>query len=271
MGMSGRVNVGATQTAAQPLNVSTRLRVQTGEGAMIGGFIITGNVAKKVIVRAIGPSLVSRGIADVLSDPTVQLNGPGGVIATNDDWKAEQQAEVESSGVAPTDERESAIVASLSPGNYTAIMQGKEGATGVGLVEVYDLDQPADAKLANISTRGRVETGTNVMIGGFILGNGSAAANVIVRAMGPSLSASGINDVLANPTLELRDGNGGLVRANDNWKESQQSEIEATGVPPKNDLESAVVATLTPGNYTAIVAGSGGTTGVGLVELYRLP
>ena len=256
---------------AQLLNVSTRLRVQSGQNAMIGGFIITGNASKRVIIRAIGPSLSARGVSGVLADPTVSLNGSGGAIGNNDNWKDSQQAEIQSTGVSPSDDRESAIVATLPPGSYTAIVEGKDQTTGVGLVEVYDLNQPVDSKLANISTRGVVEPETNVMIGGFILGKGTAAAKVVIRAIGPSLSQSGISGALSDPILDLRDGNGELVRSNNNWKESQQAEIEASGIPPQNDLEAAIVATLAPAPYTAVVAGHGGTSGVGLVEVYQLP
>ena len=278
MGMYGTVNVGppATPTpppagnAAQPLNVSTRLRVQSGQNAMIGGFIVTGDAPKRVIVRAIGPSLSNAGVSAVLADPTVELNGSAGAIGSNDNWRDSQETEIQASGVPPSDDRESAIIATLSPGNYTAIVEGKSQASGVGLVEVYDLDQPANSKLANISTRGVVETGNDVMIGGFILGKGTDPARLIVRAIGPTLSESGISGVLADPTLDLRDGNGELVRSNNNWKDSQQAEIEATGIPPRNDLESAIVATLPPAPYTAVVSGVGNTTGVGLVEVYQL-
>lgn len=262
--------VAPNATPAQPLNVSTRLRVQSGENSMIGGFIITGNAPKRVIVRAIGPSLSNVGVSGALQDPTIELVGSGGGIGSNDNWKDSQQADIQSSGVAPSDERESALVATLPPGNYTAVVQGKNGTTGVGLVEVYDLDQNADSKLANISTRGVVETESNVMIGGFVLGKSQSDARVIVRALGPSLSESGISGVLADPVLDLRNSNGDTLRSNNNWRESQQGEIEATGIPPRNDLESAVVATLPPGFYTAVVAGNGGTTGVGLVEVYQL-
>lgn len=268
--MIGSVDVLGGETASQPLNISTRVQVQTGEGAMIGGFIITGTAPKKVILRAIGPSLEQAGVAGALSDPTLQLNGAGGPILSNDDWKTTQQSDIQASGVPPTDPRESAIVATLSPGNYTGIVQGKSGATGVGLVEVYDLDSAADSKLANISTRGAVGTNSNVMIGGFILGKGTGAARILVRAIGPTLKQAGITNVLANPTLELHDANGALVRANDNWKDSQQTEIEATGIPPKDDLESAILATLPAGAYTAIVSGKSGSVGVGLVEVYQL-
>ena len=185
--------------------------------------------------------------------------------------KTTQQTEIEATGIPPQNDLESAIVATLDPGAYTAIVSGKNATSGVGLVEGYDLDQPADAQLANISTRGFVETGSNVMIGGFILGNGTGTTNVLIRALGPSLTGQGVAGALADPTLELHDGNGAIVMSNDNWKESQQSDVEATGAPPTNDLESAMVVTIPTGAYTAIVAGKNGGTGVGLVELYRLP
>jgi plastocyanin len=272
MGMTGTVTVSASQPpASQPLNISTRLRVETGANVMIGGFIVTGSVSKKVIVRAIGPSLAEANVTDVLADPVLELRAAdGSLVKKNDNWKETQQAEIEATGVAPKNELESALVAPLNPGNYTAIVSGQGERTGVGLVEVYDLDQPADARLANISTRGLVQTGTNVMIGGFILGNGTGNANVIVRGIGPSLTQAGVSGALANPVLELRDGNGVLVQNNDDWKATQRAQIEATGVAPKNDLESALVATLAPGAYTAIVAGKDSGTGVGLVEVFRL-
>jgi plastocyanin len=284
MGMVGVIHVvPGTIPAAQPLNISTRLRVQTGENVMIGGFIITGTAPKKVIIRAIGPSLAGAGVQEFLADPTLELHDANSTLATNDNWKTSsdgtsQQAEVEATTVPPKSDLESAIVRTLPANNtaYTVIVSGKNAGTGVGVVEVYDLDQPADSRLANISTRGLVQTGTNVMIGGFILGGGSGNMNVIVRAIGPSLAAAGISGALADPTLELRDGNGALLRSNNNWKtrsdgSSQQAEIEATGVAPKNDLEAAIAASLPPGTFTAIVAGNNNTTGVGVVEVYRLP
>jgi plastocyanin len=284
MGMVGVIHVvPGTASAAQPLNISTRLRVQTGENVMIGGFIITGSVPKKVIIRAIGPSLADAGVQDPLADPTLELHDANSTLDTNDNWKTRsdgtsQQAEIEATTVPPKNDLESAILRTLPANNaaYTVIVSGKNGGTGVGVVEVYDLDQPADSRLANISTRGLVQTGGNVMIGGFILGGGSGNMNVIVRAIGPSLTAAGIKGALADPTLELRDGNGALMRSNNDWKtrpdgSSQQAEIEATGVAPKNDLESAIAANLPPGTYTAIVAGTNSTTGVGVVEVYRLP
>lgn len=264
------VGVPARQFPAQPLNVSTRLRVQNGENAMIGGFIITGSAPKKVMVRAIGASLAKAGVADALADPTMALLTSGNSIASNDDWRQGQQLEIRGTGIAPSDDRESAIVATLEPGSYTAVVEAKSDTSGVGLVEVYDLEQTGDSKLANISTRGVVGTGSDVMIAGFILGNDSGAARVVVRAIGPSLSGAGIDDVLADPTLQLRNSNGESVAFNDNWRDNQQGEIDASGIPPSHDLESAVVATLAPGAYTALVAGTGGTSGVALVEVYNV-
>jgi plastocyanin len=275
MGMVGSVLVAdltPTPTPAQPLNISTRMEVRTEDQVLIGGFIIGGNDPKKVVLRAIGPSLAGFGIANPLADPVLELHGADGALITmNDNWKDTQQSEIEASGFQPQNELESAIISTLDPGNYTAVVSGKDGGTGVGLVEGYDLDQTADSQFGNISTRGFVETGTNVMIGGFILGGASGNANVLVRALGPSLTAFGVTGALADPILELHDGNGALIRADDNWKETQQSEIEATGLQPTNDLESAIFQTLAPGAYTAIVAGKGDLTGVGLVEVYRLP
>jgi hypothetical protein len=253
------------------LNISTRMQVLTDDNVLIGGFIVTGFSPKKVIVRAIGPSLGSSGVQGALADPTLELHQPDGSVIANDDWKESQQAEIEATTIPPTDDRESAIVQALPPGGYTAIVLGKNGSTGVGLVEAYDLDQPADSKLANISTRGFIDTDDKVMIGGFIAGPSDLGdTTVLVRAIGPSLGNAGIANPLADPMLELRDGNGALVMANDNWKSTQEAEIAATGIPPNDDRESAILANLAPGNYTAIVSGVGGTTGVGLVEAYHL-
>ncbi len=284
---------GATHTAlvrlqgdsgSRLLNISTRLAVGTGENVLIGGFIITGTDPKTVLIRGIGPSLP--GVGGTLGDPTLELHQGAATLATNDNWKIDdstgqpQEAAIRATTIPPNNDLESAILTTLNPGAYTAILAGKNGTTGVGLVEVYDLAQGANAQLANISTRSFIQTGDNVMIGGFIVGSGSAnvggVAKVIVRALGPSLSNSGIGGALADPTLELHDGNGSTIATNDNWKtssngSSQQSEIEATTIPPPNDLESALVATLGPGNYTAIVRGANDSTGVGLVEVYNLP
>jgi Ice-binding-like len=260
---------GPILSPAQLLNISTRANVQTGDNVAIGGFIITGNAAKRVIVRGIGPTLSSF-LSGVLADPTL--------VQMNDNWKTRpngtsQQAEIEATGIPPTNDLESAIVATLAPGAYTAVLAGKNGTTGIGLVEMYDLDVASDSTLANISTRGFVQTGNDVMIGGFILGNGTASEKVLIRAIGPSLTQFGIANVLADPTLELHDSHGTLLMSNDNWQDdaSQAAQIMATGIPPQNDFESAIVTTLPPVPYTAIVAGKNGGTGVALVEVYHLP
>ena len=256
-------------TPAQLLNISTRLKVGTDENVLIGGFIITGNASKKVIVRGIGPSLT--GLNPLLANPVLELRGPtGSLITSNDNWKDTQQTEIESSTLAPSNDAESAIVATLAPGNYTAIVSGQNGTTGIGMVEMYDLDLASDSKLANISSRGFVQTGNDVMIAGFILGNGTAGERVLVRAMGPSLT--GITNVLANPTLDLRDGNGAVLISNDNWRDdlNQAAEIAASGMSPQNDLESALIMTVPPGQYTAIVAGKDASTGVAVAEVYHL-
>ena len=246
----------------------------TGDKVSIGGIIITEGEAKRVLLRAIGPSLANFGITDPLLDPVLELHaGDGSLITSNDNWTdSPQMADIEATGLAPTNDLESAIIATLDPGLYTAVVNGKDGGTGVGLVEAYDLDQSASSQLGNLSTRGFVDIGDNVMIGGFILGPDDALnANVLVRAIGPSLTAFGVTDALADPVLELHDANGTLLVSNDNWRSDQETEIEATGLQPTNDLESAILMSLPPGSYTAVVAGSGGSTGVALVEVYRLP
>jgi hypothetical protein len=217
---------------------------------MIGGFIITGNTAKTVIVRAIGPSLQQLGIPNPLVDPTLELRGPtGAFVASNDDWRTTQELEILNSQLAPTDDLESAIIATLQPGAFTAIVRGDNGGSGVGLVEVYDLDLAFSPKLANISTRSFVQTGDNRLIGGFILGNNTGAARVIIRAIGPSLTQSGISNALADPMLELRDSDGALILANNNWQDdsNQAAQITATGLAPGNPLEAAVSTSLVAG------------------------
>ena len=254
------------------LNISTRMRVGTGDNVLIGGFIVTGNAPKKVILRAIGPSLAVGGtpMPGRLADPTLELrDNAGGLIFSNDNWvDSPQVQEIINSTIPPTDEYEAAIVATLAPGNYTAVMRGVGNTTGIGVVEVYDLAPNVPASLANISSRGFVETGDNVMIGGFIAGN--QAMHVMVRAIGPSLTQFGIANALADPTLELHNSNGAIIAFNNDWQDTDQAAIAATGIPPTNDKESAIVATLAPGNYTAIVRGLNDTTGVGLVEVYNL-
>jgi plastocyanin len=255
-------------TASVLGNISTRLRVETGDNALIGGFIITATQPKRVIVRAIGPSL-SSSFSGTLADPVLELrDSSGGLIRSNDNWRSDQEAEIIATGIPPTNDLESAIVATLPANNsaYTAIVRGVTNGTGIGVVEAYDLDQTVDSKLANISTRGLVQTGNNVLIGGLIV-LGPNPLQVIVRAIGPSLPVAG---ALGNPTMELRDGNGALIASNDDWRSDQEAEIIATGIPPSNDLESAIVRDLTPGNYTAIVRGVNNTMGIGIVEAYSL-
>jgi N-acetylneuraminic acid mutarotase len=246
-------------------NISTRLKVETGDNVLIGGFIVTGSISKRLILRAIGPSLP---VAGPLANPRLELyDGTGQLVAVNDDWQsAPNKQEIIDSALAPSQDSEAAILRTVAPGNYTAIVRGEGNSTGVALVEVYDLEAGSEAKLANISTRGLVQTGDNVLIGGLIL-RGEQARRVIVRAIGPSLPVPG---VLADPMLELRDTNGGLLASNDNWRTTQEAEIIATGVPPSHDLESAIVQTLPASNYTAIVRGQGAATGIALVEGYAL-
>ena len=256
------------------VNISTRLAVGTGSNVLIGGFIIQGTGTTRAIIRAIGPSLTKLGVPNALQDPVLELHerrdGVDTILGSNDNWRDSQENAINrvvTPTIAPTDNLESAILAFLSPGTYTAIVSGKNNTTGVALVEVYDLGiadpLPPYASLANISTRGFADTGANVIIGGFIIN--PQATRVIARAIGPSLPVQG---KLEDPTLELRNGNGALIRGNDNWRSDQEQEIIATTVPPTDDHESAIVATLDPGLYTAIVAGKDNTTGVALVEVY---
>ena len=267
------IRLGIPPGPSHLLNISTRLRVQPGDNALIGGFIITGSAPKRVVLRALGPSLTSSGIQEPLSDPVLELYDSAGVLlASNDNWKENQPVEIQQSGVPPTNDTEPAIVISLEPGpGYTAVVRGKSNAMGIALVEVYDLSPQADSVLANISTRGFVEAGNSVMIGGFILGGGSGGSSkVVVRALGPSLVHSGAKNTLPDPTLELRDGNGALVISNNDWRDTQQGEIEQIHLAPSEAVESALIANLPAGHYTTIVAGKDGGTGIALVEAYNL-
>lgn len=266
---SDRADVGAYEFGATiPVtlaNISTRLAIQGGDNVLISGFILAGTQPKKLIVRGLGPSLP---VAGALADPVLEIyNSANQQIAKNDNWRANANAaEIQASGVAPTKDAEAAILGPASPGAYTAIERGANGSTGIGLLDLYDLDRTVDSRLVNISTRGLVQTGDDVMIGGFIV-LGVDPERAIIRALGPSLP---IADSLPNPKLELRDQNGALIQSNDNWKSNQQAEIQATGIPPPNDLESAIVATLEPGAYTAVVRDASGKSGVALVEVYAL-
>jgi hypothetical protein len=251
------------------------MRVQTGDNVGIGGFIITGSAPKHVLLRAIGPSLSRYGIPNVLADPVLELHGPGAFVTIiNDNWKDTQQAAIEATGIPPTNDFESAIDATLAPGAYTAIVRGKNNTSGVALVEVYDLNQGVASKLANLSTRAFVSTGSDIVIAGFLLSNNPGLDRVIVRGIGPSLAPGSFpaSAVLANPTLELRDGNGTLIIANNDWQDNpvQAAQLIAAGLAPANNLESGIAATLPPGLYTALLAGLDNGTGIGVVEVYDL-
>jgi hypothetical protein len=264
-----------TPTTAQALNISTRLRVETGNNVVIGGFIISGNDTKNVAVRGIGPSLTAFGISDALADPTLELRAANGLLMSlNDNWQDDslQAAQLTALGLAPTNVKESALVVSLQPAAYTAILSGKNQGTGVGLMEIYDTNGAAAAQLANISTRGFVRTGENVMIGGFILGGNSGTTRVVVRGIGPSLAQFGLNPVLVDPTLELRDSNGGILVANDNWQDDAVSaaQLNAAGFALSDPKESGIFTSLPPGQFTAILAGKDGGIGIGLIEIYNL-
>ncbi|MFL6583672.1 MAG: pectinesterase family protein [Chthoniobacterales bacterium] len=252
------------------LNMSTRLFVGTGENVMIAGFILRGSQPKRVVVRGLGGSLRGAGISDALVDPELSLRGMDGmVLRFNNNWKYAQEAEIASTGLAPADDHEAALSTSLAPGAYTAVLKGRRETSGVGLAEIYDLDSGAPAELVNVSTRGFVGSGENVMIAGFILGAGGPT-KVLLRGIGPSLAQSGVATPLSDPTLTLRDADGALIAFNDDWQDSQADEIVATTIAPGAGREAAIVATLPPGSYTAVLAGSEDQTGVGLVEIYTL-
>jgi hypothetical protein len=256
---------------AQLTNISTRASVQTGQGITIAGFIITGTASKSVVVRALGPTLAQLGVTGVLADPTLQLfNANGQPFWFNDNWKDTQQSQIQATGLAPPNDLESAALQILQPGNYTAALAGKNGTTGIGLVEVYDTSPGVFSELTNVSTRGFVGTGESVMIGGFITTGGNGSTQIVVRGLGPTLTQLGVSGALADPVVALVDGNGNVVAANDNWKNTQQAAISATGLAPPNDLESAMVVTVAAGKYTAILSGKNGGTGIGLVEIYNI-
>jgi hypothetical protein len=250
-------------------NISTRMRVGSGDNAMIGGFIITGSQSKKVIIRGMGPSLGAVGVQGALSDPFLELHdSTGAIIATNNNWQEAANTNEIPNGFSPGDPRESVIVTTLAPGSYTAVVRGASGETGVGIFEAYDLTQGANSKLANISTRGFVETGDNAMIGGLIMAGGSA--RVIVRAIGPSLQNAGIANALQDPTLELINGNGASVASNDDWQQAPNTNEIPNGFAPSDPREAVIVTTLSAGSYTAVVRGKSDTVGIAVVEAYNL-
>ena len=245
--------------------------VQSGDAQGIGGFIITPGNAKLVVIRGMGPSLGRHGVSDSLADPVLELHGPAGaLLQSNDNWRDSQEAQIQATGLAPTDDPESAMVTTLDPGSYTVIMRSKDATTGVGLVEIYDLDPAGSSRLGNLSTRASVQAGDNVVIAGFILGVRQMNADVVIRGLGPSLSQYGVSNVLADPTLELHDSDGALIKSDDNWQDdaAQAALLSASGLAPENSQEAALEVSLPPGAYTAILAGNNGT-GVGIVEIYN--
>ena len=275
-------NAGAQSPAGSFLNISTRTRVVTSDNlgqTLIGGFIVEApsGAKKRVLLRAIGPSLTGRGVPGALADTVLAVYNHGTSIASNDNWRDTQEAEIEATTIPPTDDLESAVVLDLDAGEYTALVYGTQDTLvspgdpkgeGVALVEIYDLDPLSPARLVNISSRGPVGTDDDVMIGGFIVGQ--ASLKVLVRAIGPSLGISGFPSPLQDTVLELHNASGDVIGFNDDWKEDQEAEIEATTIPPPDDRESATLATLAPGNYTAILRGKDDTTGSALVEAYAL-
>jgi hypothetical protein len=253
------------------------LRVDTGDKVMIGGFIITGNVAKPVALRGIGPSLTNSGLpaASVLQDPVLELRGASGALITsNDNWKdSPQKNQIQGTIYEPTDDREAVILATLPPAAYTVILKGANNTTGIGLVEAYDNNAAIDSEFGNISTRGFVRTGDEVMIGGFVLGGSGNPTDIVVRALGPSLSSAGLSNLLADPTLEMHNANGTIMISNDDWQSDPVSagELIAHNLAPSDPKESAIFTSLAPpGQFTAIVAGKNGGIGIALVEIYNL-
>jgi hypothetical protein len=262
-----QLSVSPSATIPRLLNLSTRGEVLTGDNVLIGGFIIPSGQPKEVILRAIGPSL--SGVSNPLLDPVLSLYQPDGTVVINDNWKDSQQAEIEATGLAPTEDGEAAIVGTLEPGSYTAIVSGRNGGVGVGLFEAYDLDAAVGSKLANISTRGLVESGDNVLIGGVIAND--SLTYIVVRAIGPSLADASVTNPLMDPVLEIYNAIGTLKGSNDDWQDTVLADqIQAYGLAPTDERESAIFTSLFTDPITAIVRGKDGTTGIALVEVYNV-
>ena len=243
--------------------------VQSGNNVMVGGFIIYGESPKRVMLRGIGPSLATFGIPDAMPDPVLELfDTSGATLAFNDDWHSAQRQTIQETGLAPTNDREAALVTTLSPGSYTVVVKDASNSSGVALFELYDLD-PSSSQLLNLSTRGKVETQDRITIGGFVI-YGAYPTAFIVRAIGPSLAQAGVTNALLDPTLELHDADGMMILQNDDWRSDQEQEILGSNLAPTDDRESAIFAVLAPGPYSAIVRGAGNSTGIALVEIYRL-
>jgi hypothetical protein len=261
-----------TPTPARCLNISTRGKIEGGNSVMIGGFIVSGTQPKKVLIRAIGPSLAAAGIAAPLLDPTLEVHLADGSIITNDDWKTSQQSEIEATSLAPANDKESAIVGTFPPGAHTAVVKSANQTTGTAVIEAYDLEGSTLPTLANISTRGFVGSGNDALIGGFILGGTTGGAKIVIRGLGPSLVAAGISDALVDPTITIVNQNGVTLANNDNWQDDAAgaAAITSSGFAPKASAESAVVLQLPPASYTTILGSKTGAPGVGLIEIYNL-
>jgi hypothetical protein len=268
--------IDTTPPPSQTVNLSTRLKVLTADKVGIGGFIIAGTAPKRVLVRALGPSLAKFGLSNLLADPTITLQGPSGFNPiTNDNWRSTQEAAITATTLAPGDDHESAIIATLVPGTYTAIISGVNDSTGTGILEIYDLDFAADSRLANISTRGFVGTGDESLIAGFTVGNIDGVDHIVVRGLGPSLARFGIFPTVMDPFLEVRNANGVTLAVNDNWQQDPANyEVTAAGLAPSGGGETAVALTLGPGTYTALLSAKTQSyidlRGVGIVEIYSL-
>ena len=254
------------------LNISSRAAVGTGDRVEIAGFIIEGD-AKDVLIRGLGPSLRANGspFPGRLQDPTAELFSGQQTVMFNDDWKVTQRTQIEATGIPPASDLESAIVRNLAAGGYTAILRGKNQTTGIGLVEIFDLASTATSQLKNLSTRGFVGTGNNVLIGGFIIGGGGNGIRLVIRVLGPSLTDMGVTDALQNPALEVYNANGALIGANDNWEETQQFQLEQSKLAPTRPAEAALLTELSPGSFTVVASGVNGTSGTALLEVYNVP
>ena len=254
-------------------NLSTRVSVGRDDDVAIAGFIVRGGPNKRVMIRAIGPSLATHGISDALADPVLELyNSNGELIGTNDNWRENSnEQEIIDTGIHPISEKESVILMRLPTDGagvaYTAVVRGANATIGVALLELYDLDRGLGPNILNISSRGRVDLGNKVLIGGFVL---KGSNQVVIRALGPSLSRFGVSRILADPMLELHNGNGAFIASNDNWKDRQQAALQAIGLAPPNASEAALLANLPAGPYTAIARGKNNITGVALIEVYAL-
>ncbi len=262
----------AVDTPSKLLNISSRANVGTGNRVAIAGFIIQGD-GKDILVRGIGPSLQINGVplAGRLADPTLQLFSGGTTLASNNNWKDSQQTQIEATGAAPSNDLESAIVHTFAAGSYTTILRGNNSTQGIGVIELYDLNAGSTAALRNLSTRGYVGTGDNLVISGFIVGGGSGELRLLVRLLGPSLSQVGITDALQDPMVEVFNANGQLIGQNNNWQDDQQFQIQQTGLAPPNTLEAAILTSLLPGTYTAVARGLNATSGTALLEVYQVP